>query len=80
MLPLRHRAHELGLLTFLVSSPNPQDAGKPILCFPHSFEARFAFHLLLLQCLKRAFFPLEVHEQSIAQSHVFSGLAEKSKL
>lgn len=51
MFPLTCRTHELGLVTSLVSSPNPQEAGKPILCFPCSFEAGLAFHLLLLQCI-----------------------------
>lgn len=83
-IPAAHGRPELGLPTSPGSSLSPGDVGKPTLCFPHSFEARFAFHLLLLQCLKLAFFvfssSLEGTEQSIARPHVFVGLGRKNKL
>lgn len=82
-IPAAHGRRELELPTSPGSSLSPGDVGKPTLCFPHSFEARFAFHLLLLQCLKLAFFvfssSLEGTEH-IAQPHVFVGLAQKNKL
>lgn len=69
-----------GLCYSMVQTPGAHSCCKTTLCFPHFFEAGFAFHLLLFQCPQRAFFFLSFLEgagQSISQPHILGGLAQK---